>query len=180
MKEINEMKGAGRSIRGIAGDLGIARNTVRRYPKSPEALARGKPRVFNTDQGSQLTSGKFTQVLQDHGVKISMYGKGRCADNIFLERLWRTVKHEEVYLKAYPSASEARRELGAYLPFYTTRDRIRPWATGPRPRCSTKPSMFRRKIGGKGGAHRNRRWYQLVSSERSAGLSLNSASTLSN
>ena len=83
-----------------------------------EALERGGPEVFNTDQGSQFTSREFTQVLQDRGVKISMDGKGRYADNIFVERLWRTVKYEEVYLKAYASAGEARRELGAYFRFY--------------------------------------------------------------
>ena len=83
-----------------------------------EALAWGRPEVFNTDQGSQFTSREFIQVLQDRGVKISMDGKGRYADNIFVERLWRTVKYEEVYLKAYVNAVEARRELGAYFRFY--------------------------------------------------------------
>ena len=83
-----------------------------------EALGQGRPQVFNTDQGSQFTSGEFTRILQDHGVKISMDGKGRYADNIFVERLWRTVKYEEVYLKAYADAKEARRELGAYFQFY--------------------------------------------------------------
>ena len=84
-----------------------------------EALGKGQPEVFNTDQGSQFTSLEFTQVLQEHGVKISMHRKGRYNDNIFfVERLWRTVKYEEVYLKAYANASEARRELGAYLRFY--------------------------------------------------------------
>ena len=83
-----------------------------------EALGQGQPEVFNTDQGSQFTSLEFTGVLQEHGVKISMDGKGRYNDNIFVERLWRTVKYEEVYLKAYANASEARRELGAYLRFY--------------------------------------------------------------
>ena len=83
-----------------------------------ESLGQGQPEVFNTDQGSQFTSLEFTQVLQEHGVKISMDGKGRYNDNSFVERLWRTVKYEEVYLKAYANASEARRELGAYLRFY--------------------------------------------------------------
>ena len=83
-----------------------------------EALGQGQPEVFNTDQGSQFTSLEFTQVLQEHRVKISMDGKGRYNDNIFVERLWRTVKYEEVYLKAYTNASEARRELGAYFRFY--------------------------------------------------------------
>ncbi len=73
-------------------------------------------------------------MLQEHGVKISMDGKRRYTDNIFVERLWRTVKYGEVYLKAY--ASEARRELGAYFRFYNGQSPIKPWATGPRPRCS--------------------------------------------
>src|SRR6266851_2445766 len=65
-----------------------------------DALARfGKPDIFNTDQGSQLTSDEFTQMLRDHGVEISMDGRGRCHDNIFVERLWWTVKHEWVYLR---------------------------------------------------------------------------------
>ena len=83
-----------------------------------EAMGKGRPEVFNTDQGSQFTSLEFTQVLKDRGVGISMDGKGRYQDNIFVERLWRTVKYEEVYLKAYANASEARRELGAYFRFY--------------------------------------------------------------
>ena len=83
-----------------------------------EALGKGQPEVFNTDQGSQFTSLEFTQVLQEHGVKISMDGRGRYSDNIFVERLWRTVKYEEVYLKTYADAHEARRELENYLRFY--------------------------------------------------------------
>ena len=81
-----------------------------------EALERGGPEVFNTDQGSQFTSQEFTQVLQDRGVKISMDGKGRYADNIFVERLWRTVKYEEVYLKAYASAGGGPEGTGSLLP----------------------------------------------------------------
>ena len=83
-----------------------------------EALGQGRPQVFNTDQGSQFTSGEFIRTLQEHRVKISMDGKGRYRDNIFVERLWRTVTNEEVYLKAYANTSEARRELGAYFRFY--------------------------------------------------------------
>ena len=74
-----------------------------------EALGQGRPDVFNTDQGSQFTSREFTQILQDHSVKISMDGRGRYQDNILVERLWRTVKYEEVYLKAYANGLEARR-----------------------------------------------------------------------
>ena len=76
-----------------------------------EVLGQGQPEVFNTDQGSQFTSLEFTQILQDRGVRISMDGKGRYSDNIFMERLWRTVKYEEVYLKAYASVLEAQRGL---------------------------------------------------------------------
>ena len=83
-----------------------------------EALSQGRPEVFNTDQGSQFTSLEFTQVLQEQGVKISMDGKGRYQDNIFVERLWRTVKYEEVYLKAYASVLEAQRGLADYFRFY--------------------------------------------------------------
>lgn len=89
-----------------------------------EALARfGAPDIFNTDQGSQFTSEGFTGVLLSHGVRISMDGRGRWMDNVFIERLWRSVKYEEVYLKAYESISEARRELGAYFDFYNMRRR---------------------------------------------------------
>ena len=83
-----------------------------------EALGQGQPEAFNTDQGGQFSSREFTQVLQDRGVNISMDGMGRYADNIFVERLWRTVKYEEIYLKAYVNVGEARRELGAYFRFY--------------------------------------------------------------
>ena len=74
-----------------------------------EALARhGRPEIFNTDQGSQFTSTAFTDVLLKAGVAISMDGKGSWRDNVFVERLWRSVKYEEVYLKAYESVAEAR------------------------------------------------------------------------
>ena len=86
-----------------------------------EALGCGRPEVFNTDQGSQFTSREFIRVLEDHSVRISMDGRGRYQDNIFVERLWRTVKYEEVYLKAYANATEARRELGEYFRFYNNR-----------------------------------------------------------
>ena len=83
-----------------------------------EALGQGRPEVFNTDQGSQFTIWEFIQILQEQGMKISMDGKGRYSDNIFVERLWRTVKYEEVYLKAYASVLEAQRGLGDYFRFY--------------------------------------------------------------
>jgi putative transposase len=84
-----------------------------------EALAKyGKPEIFNTDQGSQFTSAPFTGLLKDHGIAISMDGKGAWRDNVFVERLWRSVKYEEVYLKAYDSVGEARASIGRYLDFY--------------------------------------------------------------
>ena len=87
-----------------------------------EALARhGKPEIFNTDQGSQFTGLDFTRVLLDAKVSISMDGKGAWRDNVFVERLWRSVKYEEVYLKAYDSVSEARASIGRYLAFYNER-----------------------------------------------------------
>ncbi len=84
-----------------------------------EAIAlHGKPEIFNTDQGSQFTSAAFTGLLADHGIAISMDGKGAWRDNVFVERLWRSVKYEEVYLKAYDSVAEARASIGRYLDFY--------------------------------------------------------------
>jgi putative transposase len=84
-----------------------------------EALSRyGRPEIFNTDQGSQFTSDDFTGTLQRHGVTISMDGKGRYMDNIFVERLWRSLKYEEVYLNAYASVAEARTGIAAWFGFY--------------------------------------------------------------
>ena len=83
-----------------------------------EALSKGQPEIFNTDQGSQFSSEAFSGLLQQRGIRVSMDGKGRYLDNIFVERLWRSVKYEEVYLKAYGNGSEARRGIDAYLDFY--------------------------------------------------------------
>jgi putative transposase len=87
-----------------------------------EALARhGKPEIFNTDQGSQFTSPEFITVLASREIKISMDGKGAWRDNVFVERLWRTIEYEEVHLRAYASVSEARASSGRYLGFYNGR-----------------------------------------------------------
>ena len=84
-----------------------------------EALRRyGAPEIFNTDQGSQFTSNAFTQTLKDHGVNISMDGRGRCQDNIFIERLWWTIKHHYLYLHAFNSGSELRRGLSRWVRYY--------------------------------------------------------------
>jgi len=85
-----------------------------------EALGRGTPEIFNTDQGSQFTGEAFTRLLKERDIRISMDGKGSYNDNLFIERLWRTVKYEEVYLKAYEDGREARISLGAYFRFYNT------------------------------------------------------------
>lgn len=87
-----------------------------------EAILRyGKPEIFNTDQGSQFTSLEFTQLLKDHGIAISMDGKGCWRDNVFVERLWKSIKYEEVYLRAYETVSAARSSIGHYLEFYNCR-----------------------------------------------------------
>ena len=141
-----------------------------------EALGQGQPEVFNTDQGSQFTSLEFTQVLQYRGVKISMDGKGRYADDIFVERLWRTVKYEEVYLKAYVNAVEARRELGAYFRFYNN---LRPHqALGYR----TPAEVFHgeREVGEESKDRRCSPGTGSVLLAGAPGLSLNSALILSN
>jgi putative transposase len=87
-----------------------------------EALAKhGCPQIFNTDQGSQFTSTEFTSVLINNAISISMDGKGAWRDNVFVERFWRTIKYEEVYLHAYESVGEARQSIGRYLAFYNER-----------------------------------------------------------
>jgi putative transposase len=87
-----------------------------------EALAwHGRPEVFNTDQGSQFTSQDFTGVLLKTGIAISMDGKGSWRDNVFVERLWRSIKYEEIYLRAYETVSDARSAIGRYLAFYNGR-----------------------------------------------------------
>ena len=87
-----------------------------------EAVSRfGRPEIFNSDQGAQFTAKDFTDVLLAAGVKISMDGKGRCIDNVFVERLWRSLKYEDVYLKAYTNLIEARVGIAGYFQFYNTR-----------------------------------------------------------
>ena len=89
-----------------------------------EALSKNeKPEIFNTDQGSQFTSDDFTGLLRKNGIDISMDGKGRWRDNVFVERVWKSIKYEEVYLHAYETVQEARTSIGKYLEFYNS---IRP------------------------------------------------------
>ncbi len=83
----------------------------------------GAPKIFNTDQGSQFTSEEFTGTLRHHDIRISMDGKGRWVDNVFVERLWRSVKYEEVYLKAYDNMGAAKASLARYFAFYNAERR---------------------------------------------------------
>jgi putative transposase len=97
------------------------------------ALNKATPEIFNSDQGSQFTSPKFTGILINRGVKVSMDGRGRVFDNIMIERLWRSVKYEEVYLKDYRTVSEVKQGIGAYFELYNldrphqSLDRQLPW-----------------------------------------------------
>ena len=110
------------SRRVLAWRLSITLETEFCIDAVQEAMARhGKPEIFNTDQGSQFTSAAFTGMLQEQAIAISMDGRGAWRDNVFVERLWRTVKYEEVYLRAYHSVSDARASLGRYLDFYNSR-----------------------------------------------------------
>ena len=142
-----------------------------------EALAQAQPEVCNTDQGSQFTSLEFTQALQEHGVKISRDGKGRYTDNILVERLWRTLKYEEVYLKAYANATEVRREVGAYFRFYN--DQRPHQALGYR----TPAEVFHGAMNAtreESKERRNSPERVLISSPGAPGLSLDSPSIRSN
>jgi putative transposase len=110
------------SRRVLAWRLSITMEAAFCVEALEEALARhGRPEIFNTDQGSQFTGGAFTGVLTRNGIAISMDGKGAWRDNVFVERLWRSVKYEEVYLRAYDTVAEARASIGRYLGFYNTR-----------------------------------------------------------
>ena len=141
-----------------------------------EALRKGKPVVFNTDQGSQLTGDGFTGLLVSHGVRISMDGKGRYLDNIFIERLWRTVKYEEVYLKAYSSGREAEAGLDASFRFYNTE---RPHQA---PDYRTPANVFNEDSAPSEDQSIDRNWSSsraLVTLGNPAGLSLNFMPNLS-
>ena len=142
-----------------------------------EALGKGKPEVFNTDQGSQFTSEGFIGLLKQHGVSISMDGKGRYSDNIFIERLWRTVKYEEVYLKAYSGGREAKAGLDAYFSFYNNQ---RPHqALGYR----TPAEVFNGGLAPSDERPINGKWTPsrvLADLGKTAGFSLNIAPNLSN
>lgn len=110
------------SRRVLSWKLSITLETAFCIEAVEEALSRhGKPEIFNTDQGSQFTSLDFIKLLKDAEISISMDGKGAWRDNVFVERLWRSIKYEEVYLHAYKSVPEARAGIGRYLDFYNNR-----------------------------------------------------------
>jgi putative transposase len=110
------------SRRVLAHRVSISMDTALCLEALEEAFARcGRPEIFNTDQGSQFTSEAFTGKLQEHGVAISMDGRGSWRDNVFVERLWRSVKYEEVYLRAYDTVSQARASIARYIAFYNSR-----------------------------------------------------------
>jgi putative transposase len=107
------------SRRVLAWKLSITMETSFCIEALEEALSKNeKPEIFNTDQGSQFTSEAFTRQLKENGINISMDGKGRWRDNVFVERIWRSIKYEEVYLHAYASVGEARTSLSRYIDFY--------------------------------------------------------------
>ena len=109
------------SRRVLAWKLSITMETCFCIETLEEALSTNeKPEIFNTDQGSQFTSEAFTRRLKENGINISMDGKGRWRDNVFVERIWRSIKYEEVYLHAYASVSEARISLSRYIDFYNS------------------------------------------------------------
>ena len=110
------------SRRVLSWRLSIIMDTAFCLEAVEEALARyGRPAIFNTDQGSQFTSAAFTGLLLANGIAISMDGRGAWRDNVFVERLWRSVKYEEVYMRAYDGVAEARALIGRYMSFYNGR-----------------------------------------------------------
>ena len=109
------------SRRVLAHRVSISMDTAFCLEALEEAFARhGQPEIFNTDQGSQFTSEAFTAALKARGIAISMDGRGSWRDNVFVERLWRSIKYEEVYLHAYESVSHAKAALARYIDFYNT------------------------------------------------------------
>ncbi|ARK43641.1 Putative transposase [Burkholderia pseudomallei] len=103
----------------LAHRVAITLEAVHAVEALEEAFARyGRPDIVNTDQGSQFTANAFTEAVLSRGIRLSMDGKGSWRDNVFVERVWRSIKYEEVYLKAYESVSHARRSIGQYISLY--------------------------------------------------------------
>lgn len=110
------------SRRVLAWRLSISMDVSFCIEAVEQALGKyGAPEIFNSDQGSQFTSMAFTGLLRDNGIAISMDGREAWSDNVFVERLWRSIKYEEVYLRAYDNVSDARTSIGKYLAFYNSR-----------------------------------------------------------
>lgn len=107
----------------IAWSLSRSMETTFCIEALSQALTVGAPTIHNSDQGSQFTDEAYTSILEQRGIAISMDGRGRCMDNIFTERLWRTVKYENIFLKSYRNIAEAREGLSEYVPFYNTKRR---------------------------------------------------------
>ncbi|MGH6933891.1 MAG: IS3 family transposase, partial [Dongiaceae bacterium] len=134
-----------------------------------EALAKyGKPQIFNTDQGSQFTSADFTAVLIEAGVRISMDGRGRWMDNVFIERVWRSLKYEDIYIKGYADGREARTGIGEYFAYYNERRLHRAlfyrapmavWRHGAARRA--RPALRYRGLSRRPRAHRLMPWISL-------------------
>lgn len=118
---------------------------ARRRPSRAMRSAVARPEIFNTDQGAQFTGQAWTSRLQKAGVQISMDGKGRALDNVFVERLWRTVKYEKIYLKAYEGPAECRKGLEWYFPFTTARGLISRWEAERRSRPTELGREIRRR-----------------------------------
>ena len=109
----------------------------------------GKPDIFNTDQGCQFTSLEFTELLKDNGIRISIDGKGSWRDNVFVERLWKSVKYEEVYLHAYDSVGDAKQGLEKYFMFYNQNIDLTPHLTTKHPMSSTSITCLQCKKQGR-------------------------------
>ena len=127
-----------------------------------EALARfGRPEIFNTDQGSQFTSAAFTGTLAATGVRISMDGRGRWMDNVFIERLWRSLKYEDIYLKGYSDGHEAKAGIARWIEFYNFQRLIRRWKTARRWRAGRCHRRIRRRGCGYDASRKREAWTTL-------------------
>jgi len=116
------------------------------------ALSRGQPEVFNTDQGVQFTARAWTGRLEAAGVQVSMDGKGRCLDNVFVERLWHTVKYEDIYLRRYEAVPELQRGLGGYFP-YCNAERLHQALDHRTPAAVYREGRTKGEVGGARGRH---------------------------
>ena len=114
--------GAARLVFPVCGGLEVSETLEIEFciENLERALEIGTPTIHNSDQGSHFTSPRYTDLLTSHDIQISMDGRGRCMDNIFTERLWRTLKYEDIYLKSYPNLASARTGIAQFFCFYNT------------------------------------------------------------